>query len=113
MRPRLEADLREAMKARDKPAVAALRTLIAAIDNAGAVEPGPAWPPVVGRRADVPRKELTPQDVEAILVREEKELRKALAEYERLGRIVEAGELRAKLEVVNRYVGRTGSAERN
>lgn len=96
------------MKDRDKAATAALRTLIAAIDNAGAVPPGPAWPPVVGRPADVPRRHLTEADIEAILRKEAAELQVALSEYERLGLEPHAAELRAKLTVIQRYLPPNG-----
>jgi hypothetical protein len=50
-RERLQAALREALKARDKVAVPALRSALAAIDNAGAVPPGPA--PAAGTGASM------------------------------------------------------------
>jgi hypothetical protein len=43
-RPRLQLALREALKARDTIATSALRSALAAIDNAGAVPPAPAPP---------------------------------------------------------------------
>ncbi|MDQ6717421.1 MAG: GatB/YqeY domain-containing protein [Gemmatimonadota bacterium] len=103
MRTRLEADLKTAMKARDKSAVGVLRNLIGAIDNAGAVEAGPAGPPIVGRRADVPRRALSDGDINGLIRREAAEIRSALREYESLGRNAEAAELREKLAVAERY----------
>ena len=41
---RLRRALPVAMKAQDRPAVAALRSTLAAIDNAEAVDPDEAWP---------------------------------------------------------------------
>ena len=42
IRDRLRRTLRDAMRARDTGATSALRSALAAIDNAGAVPPGPA-----------------------------------------------------------------------
>jgi uncharacterized protein len=92
------------MRARDKDAVAAIRTLIGALDNAGAVPPGPAWPPVVNKRADVPRRELGEADVDAILRKEEAELAAAVDEYRRIGRDAERESLEVKLSVTRRYL---------
>ena len=44
LRDRLRRALPVAMKAQDRPAVAALRSTLAAIDNAEAVDPDEAWP---------------------------------------------------------------------
>jgi uncharacterized protein YqeY len=44
LRDRLRRALPAAMKARDRPAVAALRSALAAIDNAEAVDPAQEWP---------------------------------------------------------------------
>jgi uncharacterized protein len=44
LRERLRRALPAAMKARDRPALAALRSALAAIDNAEAVDPAQAWP---------------------------------------------------------------------
>jgi uncharacterized protein len=44
LRDRLRRALPPAMKARDRPAVTALRSALAAIDNAGAVDPTPTPP---------------------------------------------------------------------
>ncbi|BBY19095.1 GatB/YqeY domain-containing protein [Mycolicibacterium litorale] len=76
-RERLRHDLRAAMKERRREAVSALRTLIAAIDNAEAARPGTGSPrsaggviaqssPGVGS-TEVPRRLLTAEDVRAIV----------------------------------------------
>ena len=44
LRDRLRRALPVALKAQDRPAVAALRSTLAAIDNAEAVDPDEAWP---------------------------------------------------------------------
>lgn len=104
IRDRLRADLVAAMKARRIADVAVLRTVLAAIDNAGAVEAGPVWPPVVNRSADVPRRELTEDDVRAIVAREIAERHDAAAEYRRLGRGDEAERLTAEAELLAPYL---------
>jgi uncharacterized protein len=66
LRARLKADLPKAMKARQSNAVTALRTVLAAIDNAEAVEVDTSLVPLVGISNDVPRKVLTEEDVRAV-----------------------------------------------
>ena len=104
VRDRLRGVLREAMKERDRHAVAALRSAIAAIDNAEAVEPGvleAASGPIAGARtglgsAEARRRELSPAEVVA-LVRSEVDDRLAAAdEYGRAGRTEPAERLRAE-----------------
>lgn len=102
---RLKADLLSAMKARQSIAVATLRSMVGAIDNAGAVEHDTTIVPLVGRSADVPRRELTEAQVRAILQGEADERRSAQVKYERLGKNMEAERLRAELEVFARYLG--------
>lgn len=101
---RLKADLLRAMKARQRTTVATLRSMLAAIDNAGAVEPNTSTSPVVGRSADVSRKVLTEEQMRKVLQTEVEERRSAVAEYERLERHVEADRLRAELEVFAHYL---------
>lgn len=101
---RLRDDLSRALADRDRLAVAVLRTLVAAIDNAGAVEPG-APLGVSGRSADVPRRELSEADMLRLVTDEAVELEHAIAEYESRGRPDAAEPLRARLAVVDRYRG--------
>lgn len=104
LRERLKADLLRAMKARQRTTVATLRSMLAAIDNAGAVEPNTSTSPVVGRSADVSRKVLMEEQMRKVLQTEVEERRSAVAEYERLERHVEADRLRAELEVFAHYL---------
>lgn len=107
VRDELQADLRRAMRERDRPAVRAIRTALGAIANAEAV-PAPAHleSPLgsVGLSRDVPRRELAAGDVREILRAEVHERRSALADYERHGGCDQADELRAELRVLARYV---------
>lgn len=104
LREQLKADLILAMKARQKQVVSTIRILLAAIDNAEAVEPSETFSPVIGRTNDVPRRDLTEQQIRQILQIEADKQRDALTECERLGRDQAAKELQAELEVMSRYL---------
>jgi uncharacterized protein YqeY len=102
---RLKADLRRALRARDRAAVAALRTAVSAIDNAGSVgllEDGRTK--VAGKAADVPRREPTEEEVVGIVRREVDELSAGIAAAERHGSADRADELRAKRTVLAAYI---------
>jgi uncharacterized protein len=102
---RMKADLLTAIKARQNSAVAALRSMLSAIDNAGAVEVDTSVVPLVGISADVPRRVLSEAEVWELLRAEAKVRQSAIARYEELGKIEDAERLRAELEVVARYLG--------
>jgi uncharacterized protein len=110
---RLRGDLRAAMKAQRREEMAALRTLIAAIDNAQSVEDSAPAPPspsehVAGgapglRAADAARRELSERDLQRII---EAELWERDAQAERLtllGRVDDASRLRYEVDVIARY----------
>jgi uncharacterized protein len=101
VRQRLQADLRSAMKGRLALEVAVLRTLIAAIDNAGAVALPPQQAP---NQSEVERRRLGLGDVEAILFREYETRRTAAIELVRLGLAVESERARLEMAVVSRYL---------
>ena len=103
LRGRLTADLTAAMKARQPTAVSTLRSLMAAIDNAEAVPISAAPAAVNGLSRDVPRKVLSDSDIQAILVREAYECRKALGDYERLGQVEAAAAMRVALDLIEGY----------
>ena len=105
MRRRLRESLKVALNARDKVAVAALRSALSAIDNAEAVDRSHAPAPSGGTIGDVrlgvgagevARRKLSTQDVIAVIRAEVLDRTRAAAEYERLGRSDEAGRLRAE-----------------
>lgn len=83
-RTTLREDLREAMRRRDRVAASALRAGISAIDQAEAVPMG-SHAPTVGTSSDVPRQELTGQDVHAALRAEVEERQHAMAELRAVG----------------------------
>jgi uncharacterized protein YqeY len=128
MRASLRADLTAALKARDRVAITALRSALAAIDNAEAV---PVEQPLdsaaldslaldgaagdehvagaatgVGA-AEAERHHLTEADVRAIVANEVRERSVAALEYEQLGRNDVAERLRSEAEVLSRHLRST------
>jgi uncharacterized protein YqeY len=123
--------LTAAIKARDRPAVAALRSTLAAIDNAEAVDVTQV-PPAGGRQpvgegqpvgggqpagggeiagaalgvgaAEVERRTLTAAEMEAIVRREVAERQTAAQAYERAGQAPHAEALRAEAELLGAYL---------
>ncbi|MBL1079078.1 GatB/YqeY domain-containing protein [Nocardia sp. 2] len=109
-RTRLRADLKQAMKDKNRPAIAALRSLLAAIDNheavdashvqAGAIETSPLG---LGA-AELPRRELTAAEIDAIIKSEYHERITAAAEYDTLtGGADRAATLRAEAAALAKY----------
>jgi uncharacterized protein len=108
----MRADLKAAMKARDRVTVAALRSALAAIENA---EAPPAPEPVIGDAAiagaalgvgatEAERRTLTDADLTSILDNEVRERATAAEEYDRLGHTDEATRLRAEADILSRYL---------
>lgn len=108
---RLQADLRAALAERDKPAAKAIRLLMAAIANAEAVDvqehsggkvvnPGE---PMIAARADVPRRELTADDLARIVAAELRDHDDHIKTYEAHGQTERAADLRAERAVLARY----------
>jgi uncharacterized protein YqeY len=99
LRERLKAALPTAMKARDSAAVTALRSALAAIDNAAAVPPAD---PVRGLPAaglgvtEVDRREQDDAEIERIVRAEIADRIAAAGEYDGLGRTGHAERLRAE-----------------
>jgi uncharacterized protein len=119
LRERLSRALPVAMKARDRLAVAALRSALAAIANAEAVDPsrappmagdpdpaGPGGdPPFAGTvaglgAAEMERRSLTGAQVEEIVRAEVAERETAAADFERAGQFEHAERLRGEAEVL-------------
>ena len=107
----MRAALPVAMKARDRLTVGVLRSTLAAIDNASAIEPvdEPGSLAIeqiaIGAGAtEAPRRELRAQDIEAV-VRDEAGARLAAAqEYEQAGRSDRADALRAEAAVLEGFL---------
>jgi uncharacterized protein YqeY len=90
LKGRLEEDLRAAMKARDAMVTSTLRMAIAAVRTAE----------VAGASA----RELSDDDVLAVLTREAKKRREAAAAFADAGRAEQAGKERAEEEILARYL---------
>ena len=101
---RLRTDLAQALRDRDMARAKVLRTTLAAIGNAEAVEGVSSVEGVVGY-GDVTRRELGDEDVAGVIGREIDEWETAHAEYVRIGHVERAEVLRQELEVLRGYVG--------
>jgi uncharacterized protein YqeY len=114
LRGRLRASLTAAMKRRDAPAVSVLRSALAAIDNAEAVDPSHAPKasagPIAGAvrgigAAEVPRRQLSAHEIAAIVQAEAERREEAAAEYDRLGRAEHAARLRVEAAMLRERLG--------
>jgi uncharacterized protein YqeY len=106
IRIQMQADLKAAMKARDSSLVAVLRATLGALANAEAVEPlsGPISLTAAAGSTEVARRELSEDEVRAVIERERAELLAAAAEREGLGLPEDAAGLRAQAEVLGSYL---------
>jgi uncharacterized protein YqeY len=108
LRQRLREALPVAMKARDRPAVSALRATLAAIDNAEAivVDDGARRSlaieetPIGAGAAEAERRVLTEADVERIVQDEVAEREAAATAYESAGHADRAAQLRAEVRAL-------------
>ena len=102
----LRGALTAALKARDAVAVAALRSALGAIENAGAVDPAhapsPGSGPIAGAAAGLGASEVErrPVDVRAVVTAEVEQRRAAAHEYADLGRPDRAERLQAEADVL-------------
>ncbi|OLB75553.1 MAG: hypothetical protein AUI14_20770 [Actinobacteria bacterium 13_2_20CM_2_71_6] len=100
------------MKARDRVALAALRSTLAAIDNAEAVDRAPDVDrrlgieqiPVGVGAAEATRRALTPAQVEHIVRAEMAEREAAARDYDRAGRPERADQLRREAGVLSAHL---------
>ena len=116
IRAALRAGLTPAMRARDKVATTAIRSALAAIDNAEAVpvealDTSTAEGPIAGARlglgaGEAQRRELTEQDVVTILEGEISARLLAATEVEQAGRSDHGERLRAEAAVLESFVRR-------
>lgn len=116
MRATMRADLTAAIKSRDRVAMTALRSALAAIENAEAIssdqqsvttEDGAqvAKAALGVGAAEAQRRQLTEAELETIVQSEVDERSRAAAEYERHGRAEHATKLRGEADVLSRYLG--------
>ncbi|HEY0449705.1 GatB/YqeY domain-containing protein [Actinophytocola sp.] len=115
MRASLRDDLKAALKGRNDVAITALRSALAAIDNAEAVPTDHPLGNVTENEhvagaasglgaAEAERRHLTEADLRSIIENEVRERSVAAREYEQLGRTDRAERLRAEAEVLNRHL---------
>ena len=104
IRETMQSDLKTAMSARDRHAVAVLRTTLAAISNAEAVSAEGSRPALGAFANEVDRRDLADADVREIVERERAELVVSADEYEGLNQTADAAILRAQVEVLDRYL---------
>ena len=98
VRKLLRVDLIAAMKDRDAGKVSLIRTLIAAIENAEAVDPTE-----FGGVTEVPRLHLSDDEIMRIILDEGDDLRRAASEYTRRGHVAESQRLLSLSKVADRY----------
>ena len=131
LRRRLRAALPRAMKSGDRVAVSALRSTLAALDNAEAVDAAAVdaaavdaaagdtaaaggsglaieRSPVGVGAADRPRRVLTAADVDRLVRAEVAEREQAAREYDRVGRPEQAQRLRAEAAVLAAHLAASG-----
>jgi uncharacterized protein len=113
LRAQLRVALRDAMKQRDKAAVAAFRTALGLIDNteaadvsqAPAIEPGRIAGGVAGLgAAEVARKALTDTELVEILQEEVARWESTARDAEAVGRADDAARLRAEIDVLRPFL---------
>lgn len=113
LRSTMRADLSVAMKTRDSLAVSALRTAIAAIDNAesvdGATQTVQNNTHIAGAAsglgsAEAARRVLSPADVRAILHAQIEDRATEAARYEMLGQAEAAAQLREEAAIIAGYL---------
>jgi uncharacterized protein YqeY len=112
--PALRRGLIAALKARDSEAVSALRTAIAALDNAEAVpDPGIKRAPGSARIAgatsgagssEAVRRRLSPSELDAIVREQVTEQEREAERYDALGQVEAAGRLRRQAQILVAYL---------
>jgi uncharacterized protein YqeY len=115
MRSRMRQDMTAALKDRDEVTVAALRSAIAAIDNAEALDTSANTARDTGSQhiagatagvgsSDVERRILSDAEVQGIIRRQVEERREAADQYVKLGREDQAMRLRREAGVLSDYL---------
>ena len=102
----LRGDLEKALRSRDRVEISTLRTLVAAVENATAVEVETSVEPKLGLRHDQPRRVLSDEDVAEIILSERDELVDAAIRSRDLGLVEETADLERRAGIVERYLPR-------
>ena len=92
------------MRAGDALRVSVLRTTLAAVANAEAVDASGAGPVSGVYAGDIPRRELSDDDVRAVVVAARDELRTAEAELRAVGQTEAAADLAVQAGVLDGYL---------
>ena len=100
LRNRLQSDLEIALRQRDGARVSVLRTTLSALSNAEAVDVSDVAPTVT----EVPRRELTDDDIRLVVERERDELRLTASRMRRVGADDRARELVAQARLLDGYL---------
>jgi uncharacterized protein len=103
LRQRMHDDLAAAMRARDRTRVGVLRTTLGAVANAEAVD-GTGATVRTGLLGDVERRQLTADDIRAIIDRERRDLAAAAEEMRAVGQVDEADELVRRVGILEGYL---------
>jgi len=104
---RLKSDLVIAMPERDRVRVSTIRSLIAAIDNAGAVpveRQGYDYDLKTGLGHDVVRRTVTDSDIIRIIASERDDLAAVRDQYLELGETTHADELERRVAIAGSYL---------
>jgi hypothetical protein len=104
LRERLTAQLRTALKGRDANVAAALRSLLARLDQASAVPMTKDHVPVFGQSGEVPRRFLSWSDALALITEEIEEKRRAIATFDELNLGAEVERLTQQLELMQGFL---------
>ena len=111
MRTALRRDLTAALKTRDRDAINALRSALAAIDNAEAPDADDRLHGATGHRhvvgpgaTEVDRRQLTEIEVRAVIEGEVDERMDAAAAYESSGHVQRAERLRSEAALLRDYL---------
>jgi uncharacterized protein len=103
LRQQMQTDLFAAIKKRDAARVSVLRTTLAAIANAEAVDPSVPRPKA-GLFADVERKKLSRGEIRGIVAREREELFTAAHEMRGFGQVAAADALSVRAAILDMYL---------
>ncbi len=103
LRKQLEADLPSALKARDAARAGVLRTTLAAIANAEAVDLAGDHERA-GLLGDVARRALSDDDVRVIVERERDELHRLAVHMHDIGQADESADLATRAAVLEHYL---------
>lgn len=104
LRHALSDALPKAMKARDRATLSAVRTALAAVANAEAVDPSGVGPGAGTFATEVERRSLTEPEVDAIVREIHDELRVASDEMVRLGQEARAAELTEQADALHGFL---------